>query len=285
MKLLLITLFSCWLMTGCLDVPAQQILTTSNGMRIVDQCPIKIPSVRQQPQGLASTFRVTSWNDFKLQRPNWKQELSHWVNKTDLFLFQEAVDRRAFLDVIQQANLKWNQVEAFRFEGETAGVMNAGSVSSIYNCSIKTAEPALRIPKSILASLYPIADSRFPLLVINVHGVNFEIGMGAYRRQMSQAFALAKSYPGPVILAGDFNSWGEKRAYYIDSLAQASGLQQVIPTPDVRVKVLSEPLDHLFYRGLVLHQSDSRKTSASDHNPLWAEFSIPSAVVAKKTPF
>ena len=153
-KSLLIALFSCCFLAGCLDVPAQQILTTNNGMRVVDQCPVKIPRVRQQPQGLTSTFRVTSWNDFKLQRPNWKQELSHWVGKTDLFLFQEAVDRSSFLDVINKANLKWNQVEAFRFEGETAGVMNAGAVSSIYNCSIKTAEPAIRIPKSILASLY-----------------------------------------------------------------------------------------------------------------------------------
>ena len=86
-----------------------------------------------------------------------------------------------------------------------------------------------------------------------------------------------------VILAGDFNSWGEKRTYYINTLAQASGLQQAIPAPDVRVKVLSEPLDHLFYRGLVLNQTDSRKTSASDHNPLWAEFSVPSTILAKKT--
>lgn len=278
-----VVLFSVLVLTGCLDVPAQQILTTNNGMRVVDQCPLSIPAVRQQPKGLASTFTVTTWNDFKLQRPNWKQELSRLMDKTDLFLFQEAVDRDAFLDVMKTANLKWNQVEAFRFEGQTAGVMNAGMVSPIYNCATKTAEPAIRIPKSVLASLYPIAQSRYPLLVINVHGVNFELGMGSYRRQMSQVFGMAKRYPGPVILAGDFNSWGEKRTDYVLSLAKDSALKQVIPSPDNRTRVLDEPLDHLFYRGLVLQQSENRKTSASDHNPMWAEFAVPAVVVAKNT--
>jgi len=110
--------------------------------------------------------------------------------------------------------------------------------------------------------------------VINVHGINFELAMAAYYRQMERIFLLAKNYPGPAILAGDFASWGDKRAQYLSTLAKQHGFEEAVSSPDLRVQIMSEPVDHIFYRKLQLKNAGTKATNASDHNPLWAEFSV-----------
>ena len=111
-------------------------------------------------------------------------------------------------------------------------------------------------------------------MVINVHGINFELGMAAYQRQMNKLFRLAEHYPGPVVLSGDFASWGKRRQAYLQNLAQQAKFAEVLPQPDQRSRFVSTPVDHLFYRGLQLLRTDVQDTNASDHNPLWAEFSV-----------
>ena len=184
------------------------------------------------------------------------------------------MERPVLSQLLLQAHFNWQQIQAFRLEGEAIGVLNAAPVAALYNCSLRELEPVSRLPKSALLTLYPVADSNYPLLVINVHGVNFELAMAAYRRQMGRLFLLAKGYPGPVILAGDFATWGNKRADYLLTLAKQSGFAEAVPSSDLRVLVMSKPVDHIFYRKLQLNNSGNKATHSSDHNPLWAEFSV-----------
>lgn len=262
------------LLGGCLEIPSQETLSTNVGTRLVDRCPAVIPATRQQTGGLKSSFRLTTWNINKLQRANWQQELKTSAQQSDLLLLQEAVERPVLSQLLLQAHFNWQQIQAFRLEGEAIGVLNAAPVAALYNCSLRELEPVSRLPKSALLTLYPVADSNYPLLVINVHGVNFELAMAAYRRQMGRLFLLAKGYPGPVILAGDFATWGNKRADYLLTLAKQSGFAEAVPSPDLRVLVMSKPVDHIFYRKLQLKNSGNKATHSSDHNPLWAEFSV-----------
>ncbi len=262
------------LLSGCLEIPPQETLSTNEGTRLVDHCPEVVPAIRQQGGDLKTTFRITSWNMNKFQRAGWQQELNAWAKRSDLLLLQEAMERPALHQLLQQSHFNWLQLQAFRLEGEATGVVNAAPAAALYNCSLREPEPVSRLPKSTLLTLYPLDGSSYPLLVVNVHGVNFELGMAAYRRQMTRLFHLAKRYPGPTVLAGDFAAWGNKRSHYLLKLAQQSGFDEVIPVPDLRLRVLSEPVDHIFYRKLNLQQSESKSTHTSDHNPLWAEFSV-----------
>lgn len=270
----LVSLVIVVLLAGCLEIPSQETLSTNVGTRLVDRCPAQIPATRQQVGGLKSDFRLTTWNLNKFQRANWQSELRSRVQQSDLLLLQEAVERPTLTQLLQQFHFSWQQIQAFKLEGEAIGVLNAAAVPALYNCSLRELEPVSRLPKSALLTLYPLEKSSYPLLVINVHGINFELGIAAYRRQMGRLFALAKGYPGPVVLAGDFATWGNKRSHYLLTLAKQSGFSEAIPSPDRRVFMISQPVDHIFYRKLQLNSVDNKETNTSDHNPIWADFSV-----------
>lgn len=53
------------------------------------------------------------------------------------------------------------------------------------------------------------------------------------------------------------------------------GLQEVAFDPDHRTTFITGlPLDHVFYRGLVLKKAEAPKSDASDHNPLLVSFQL-----------
>ncbi len=110
------------------------------------------------------------------------------------------------------------------------------------------------------------------MLVVNLHAVNFELGMATFREQLNDLTALIHRHQGPVILAGDFNTWSDKREFWLNKLVGELGLQEAIPVPDLRRTAFGRPLDHLYYRNLDLVDVSSPATDASDHNPIMARF-------------
>lgn len=270
----LIGMIVCILVSGCLEIPSQETLSTDIGTRLVDRCPKMIPAIRQQTEGLPATFKLTTWNLNKFQHVNWQSDMQLLAQENQILLLQEAVDRPILNQLLRQWHHHWQQIQAFRLEGEAIGVLNAAPASALYNCALRELEPVSRLPKSALLTLYPLANSNYPLLVINVHAINFELAMAAYRRQMSRLFSLAQAYPGPVVLAGDFATWGNKRTDYLLTLSKQSGFAEAIPDTDLRVLMMSTPIDHIFYRKLQLNHVGNRVTRASNHNPIWAEFSV-----------
>lgn len=259
------------MLTGCFEVPGQQQLQEPSGLRLVDQCPRQVPVLKQKGDGLPAQFKLTNWNIYKLKRPYALAAIEKSAQTVDLLTYQEAVDDPAFQMGLIQQKYQWQQVAAFRFNGKSAGVLTAARMPALYNCVIRTPEPFFRLPKSALVSLYPLTDSMYPLLVINVHAVNFEPGISVYRRQLTPLFNLIRHYPGPSVFTGDFNSWGNKRSAWLGEMAAKSGLHEAVPVPDVRRLFLGTPLDHLYYSKLNLISVTSQNNPASDHNPLYAE--------------
>ena len=124
------------------------------------------------------------------------------------------------------------------------------------------------------------------MLVVNLHAVNFELGMATFREQLNDLTALIHRHQGPVILAGDFNTWSDKREFWLNKLVGELGLQEAIPVPDLRRTASYRPLDHLYYRNLDLVEVSSPATDASDHNPIMARFAAqaitPESVLATR---
>jgi endonuclease/exonuclease/phosphatase (EEP) superfamily protein YafD len=81
---------------------------------------------------------------------------------------------------------------------------------------------------------------------------------------------------GPLIVAGDFNTWSDKRLIHLDSFAKNMGLKIATLQDDKYIKKLFfKPLDHIYYRELELLEAvviDTKKIS--DHNPIYASFTI-----------
>ena len=142
-----------------------------------------------------------------------------------------------------------------------------------FYCAGAEVEPWIRIPKVGEAMTFPLANGQ-ALLVVNVHLINFEINLDAYHQQLSRLMSLVNRHHGPIVLAGDFNSWNGYRLALIRELAKQYDLQEVNFSEDHRLRFLDYPLDHVFLRGLSVTSATTRPTEASDHAPLLVEVDV-----------
>lgn len=264
-----------FLLVGCdqLTVPDQDVLLTPQGERLVSPCQM-LPVMPLQQAGLPGTFELLVWNIYKLQRPGWQAELLR--QPVDLLLLQEAMNRPSLTQTLTQHGYQWQQVYAFAYRQGIAGVMTAAQVPELFSCALRYPEPVFRLPKSSLVSLYALEGSRYPLLVINLHAINFDLGTASYQVQMQPLWRLTRRYPGPVLFAGDFNSWGEQRSRLLQARMAKQKFQMAQFAPDARRRAAGWPLDQVFYRGLQLEQASAAPSAGSDHSPLRLRFRVPS---------
>lgn len=221
------------------------------------------------------------WNIYKQNRRNWNTALSEYADGAQLVLLQEA----SLDDPLKRwlASEGWHaqQVNAFKAFNKSAGVLTLAKHKPVLACGYTQLEPWLRLPKSALYSEYPLSNGS-TLAVVNIHAVNFTLGVQAYQQQIDALVNALTKHQGPVILAGDFNSWNEERWSTLQDIVEKLALQEVVFQPDLRTRFITgRVLDHVFYRGLTLEKAKAPKTDASDHNPLLVSFKI-SAQTAPK---
>jgi endonuclease/exonuclease/phosphatase (EEP) superfamily protein YafD len=101
-------------------------------------------------------------------------------------------------------------------------------------------------------------------LVVSTHALNFTF-LGPYEDQLLDIADRINRHRGPVIWAGDFNTWNGGRWDTLYELASTLGLQAVHFDEDYRMMVL----DHVFIRGLKVKAARVlNEWITSDHSPL-----------------
>lgn len=215
------------------------------------------------------------WNIFKQQRDNWAVELSLLSQKSQLVLLQEASLTSELKQFISESRFTAKSVRAFDAFETSTGVLNLSTSSPQSICAYIDVEPWITLPKSALLAYYRLSNNRV-LAVVNIHAINFTIGTKEYQRQLMQLSQVLIKHQGPMIVAGDFNSWSESRLQQLKSRMSELNLSDVQFTPDYRRRfVLNDMvLDHVFYRGLILKKAEAPLSDASDHNPMSVVFGI-----------
>lgn len=219
---------------------------------------------------------VMVWNIFKQQRADWLSVLQSYAPDSQLMLLQEAQTTPELINFARSHYLVADQVPAIKLPNRSqisSGVMTLASSYPVYLNPLRKPEPFLRLPKSALITVYPLVDKRL-LMVVNIHSINFSLGVDIYNQQLISIGEHLANHQGPVIFAGDFNSWSRKRLYLLYRFARAMRLQEVRFSNDYRIKAFGLPLDFVFYRGLTLKEATVINTTASDHNPLFVKFMI-----------
>jgi endonuclease/exonuclease/phosphatase (EEP) superfamily protein YafD len=122
--------------------------------------------------------------------------------------------------------------------------------------------------------VYPLAGVEARLLVVNAHLVNFSGSGGEYRRQVRALEVLLGSHEGPLIVAGDFNTWSDGRLGAVAAMAGRLGLEEVVFTEGSPVVFFGRHVDHVYYRGLQVRRARVAPVASSDHRPLLVEFSL-----------
>ncbi|AFJ48221.1 endonuclease/exonuclease/phosphatase family protein [Shimwellia blattae] len=218
------------------------------------------------------TLRILVWNIFKQQRADWLSVLQNFGKGAHLMLLQEAQTTPELVHFATTHYLAADQVPAIVLPQHPSGVMTLSAAQPIYCCPLREREPILRLSKSALVTVYPLPDGRM-LMVVNIHAVNFSLGVDVYSKQLDPIGDQIAHHQGPVIMAGDFNAWSRPRINALYRFAREMTLREVRFTDDHRKRAFGRPLDFVFYRGLSVREASVLVTSASDHNPLLVEFS------------
>ncbi|PJC86547.1 hypothetical protein CSW98_10105 [Vibrio sp. HA2012] len=220
------------------------------------------------------TLSVLVWNIYKENRSGWQETLERLSRNAQLLLLQEGSLNEEFSAWIEDNHWQAAHTSAFNAFGVSAGVLNLSRTAPQRVCAYTQTEPWLRLPKSALYARYSLSDGQ-TLAVINIHAVNFTLGVKEYSEQLEALREAVSGHSGPLIVAGDFNSWSSHRMNVLQHHMQQLGLDEVSFHPDNREEILTGyKLDHLFFRGLTPIKAEAPVTDASDHNPMSVHFVI-----------
>lgn len=265
---------------GCVIVPERQhaLVLESDGtvaaasMRCDEstRAPL-VPAGTLDPSGI----RLASWNLHKEADPGWESDLAQLIGATDVLLIQEAGVSTEFRAVIEKAGFSWLLSSAFEYLGSEYGVLTATRVRPEKACTLRAFEPLLRIPKAMLITHYRLAGRDDTLAVANLHAINFTLDIDAYTAQLEAVAAALSEHRGPIVVAGDFNTWNEDREAAVQALATRLSLVPTVFEVDARTHFMGDHIfDRVYARGVDFVAAIAWSVSSSDHNPLLVDFRI-----------
>lgn len=221
----------------------------------------------QQGDGLPGELEVLSWNIQKAGNSGWARDLVDIAGDVNLAFIQEASVQAHIPDLLDATPYQ-NFAAGYSTPGRQTGVMTLSSTSPSLHCNFTSWEPWLGTPKATSVTEYPLAGRTERLLAINLHAVNFTFGLDDLERQLQSLAQLLEQHRGPVILAGDLNTWSGPRQALVNEFTGRFGLDAVAFSPDLRTTAFGQALDHIYIRGLRAQAARVVPVSSSDHNPL-----------------
>lgn len=224
-------------------------------------------------------FKVLMWNIHKQDDLGWERDLSAFAAASDVVLLQEAVLQRPLRKILSDTGLRWLMASSFLLDADDIGVLTATRIAPIASCTQRVVEPLIRIPKSAVISWLPVvntaAGTRETLAIVNVHSITFELSVDVYRSQLEALADALAGHRGPMIFAGDFNTWNDARDRVLSEIAARLGLTELNLRVDQRAVFFGRHLDHIFIRGLETVDVSAVPVTSSDHNPITATLRIP----------
>lgn len=219
-------------------------------------------------------FGIVCWNVYKnnTKHNRFKSYLKNREMFFDFILLQEANFRDNESFVLPY--FAFDAAANLEIKNSFYGVLTASKIESnrakAYLSERK--ESMFGTYKSIIATSYSFEDKE-SLHILNIHAINFRENKGFYK-ELERFKILLENKKGPLIVAGDFNTWNKKRLEKLNELKEKLSLKMVKFNKEENIKsFMGNNLDFIFYRDLELISSSVDKNHGlSDHNPLYAQF-------------
>jgi endonuclease/exonuclease/phosphatase (EEP) superfamily protein YafD len=233
--------------------------------------------------GFGRSLKILTWNIAKqTENPDWQREFGAILDRyqPDLVFLQEVRLCAATRRLPGVLELAWHFAPNFfdRHHNAYSGVLTASDVACDRSHLLLTEyhEPIVRTPKVALFNEFASASAS-PLLAVNAHLINF-VDLGRFRAQLHQLEVRMMRHDGPIVLAGDFNTWHRGRWQELIQMTDRVGLQPIQfaqgEVKKIKRFLQSPPLDYIFYRGFQGQVGNAKvvsKVKSSDHYPLLAE--------------
>jgi endonuclease/exonuclease/phosphatase (EEP) superfamily protein YafD len=223
------------------------------------------------------SIKILIWNVYKEQKQGWAHDFKKVSKGMDIILIQEACLKENNKQMFCVNKMGWDFARSFLFRTKDLNETGVMTLSKIFPCSVdfivtKFSEPFSRTPKVSLLNKYPVLNTKAKLLVVNIHGINF-VGLNCFKSQIFELVKKIKLHKGPIVFAGDFNTWNYKRIFFLKKTLNNIGLKEIEFNPDLRTKRLGCFLDYAFYKGLKVKKTKVfNNIISSDHKALYVEF-------------
>lgn len=217
-------------------------------------------------------LKVLIWNVWKGKgKDPWRKDLAQLSGDRDLILLQEAVSAPHMTEIFHESKGRheWHMAASFLWNTDDShhtGVITGSSAKTKERRFLRGKERELFLftPKVSLSSLFGVQERDSALLVVNTHVVNFTT-TASFVVFVNELVSLVAHHSGPVIVAGDFNTWNFRRTHELLKILAKLGLEQITFPGDPRFL----KLDHVFVRGFVVDRSAVlAEIKSSDHFPL-----------------
>ena len=220
---------------------------------------------------IAPEFSVITWNAHKLADKKFMPDLVQLSAEADVILVQEAMHNSELQGTFtDKFDFSFSFSKSFcTSDKQATGVMNASRYLLQNNSTLVSPdlEPVTNTPKVSGYSTVMVPEIGI-VHIINTHGLNFNVG-SKFENQINKLAQFIQTLEGPVIWAGDFNTWSAGRQKHLDKKAKELGLAHLQPSTDNR----SQKLDHVYIKGLeVIDIQILENIRSSDHLPMKAVF-------------
>ncbi len=262
--------FSTLLMlTSCTTQPTAPVRATSAASGDTAACIAELGRNHVAALGAldSTNINVVNWNIQKGRNTKWVGDLDEIGMQPDLLILQEASVRTNIWRDLVPGHYE-SFAEGFGPDWSPSGVMTVSAAEPLTECELVAHEPWFRTRKATLITEYALSGSDDTLLVVNIHGINFALGVSDLENQFAQAKAVIAEHDGPVVFSGDFNTWRRQRAQTLEQMLAELGLTALDFDVDHRKRFFGWALDHIYVRGLYTEHATTLQSAASDHNPM-----------------
>ena len=245
---------------------------------------VKLSEFHQSNNVLAANITLVSWNVQKGRDSRFPEDLGLLLEqyRPDIVFLQEAR-----IDLLQGKEMGGYFANSWKYPwpgGATIGVVTLSKLEPIrvQHVPSKYLEFFVTTPKASLITEYLLPKGK-RLLAVNAHLLTFERwGTMKFRSQLDELQSIIANHSGPVIVAGDFNTWNRKRLGLVQKLGENLGLKEVVDFPpgrttgDLQSSLFNWifginkdlPLDRVYHRGFWAHFPRLLSYESSDHRPI-----------------
>jgi len=131
--------------------------------------------------------------------------------------------------------------------------------------------------KSATYAWMPLSNKK-TLLIVSIHAINI-VNTKTFEKHINQIYQTIKTHDGPVLFAGDFNTWNKKRYKRLSELFNPIGIKVTDKYRFVngeRLQWGKHPLDQVLTRGIHIlgDISVGKLDDPADHAPLQFQFIV-----------
>ena len=196
--------------------------------------------------GQSGNLKIMIWNMAEKSDKFWKKEILSFSKDVDLILLQEIAmdDHQVFSFFESEVFHGFHMAFSFirlKKNKKTGVAIGSKAKPSSFSFTRSDKELLYRTPKNISFATFELCRGDCNVLVVNAHMLWLSF-FDAYRRQLEDIKQIVQVHEGPVIVAGDFNTWNGKRVNLMKHYMELLGLSKVVFK---NKKGITHPLTHM----------------------------------------